>query len=94
MPSKPFVSRDRRIALGELKNLAGFVMDELDPQVGAQFIAGIALRMQSIIQGEVDLCLATDVDIEQALECAAAVEAKMLESVLARAKKDTAYADS
>jgi hypothetical protein len=90
---KPFVSRDRRIALGELMNLAAFVMDELDATTGAQFIAGIALRMQSIIQGASALYLATDVDIEQALECAAAVEEKMLESVLARAKKDTAYAD-
>jgi hypothetical protein len=89
-----FVSRDRRIALGELKNLAGFVMDELDAKDGAQFIAGIALRMQAIIQGESALYLATDVDVEQALECALAVEAKMLESVLKRAKKDTAYADT
>lgn len=89
--AKPFVSRDRRIALGELKNLAKFVMDELDAATGAQFIAGIALRMQSIIQGESALYLATDADIASALECAIAVEAKMLESVLARAKKDMAY---
>jgi hypothetical protein len=89
--SKPFVSRDRRIALGELKNMAGFVMDELPASLGTRFIAGIALRMKAIIDGETTAYIATDKDIAEMLRAAEVIERKMV----ARANnKDTAYADT
>ena len=87
-PTKFEVSRDRRIALGELKNLAGFVMDELDSEIGAQFIAGFALRMQSIIQGEAEIYTATDIDIEDALKTARAVEQQMLDELVRRWERE------
>lgn len=94
MAKPPFVSRDRRIALGELRNIAGFVMDKLDAKVGHVFISAIALRMEALIRGEVDVHPATDIDVKDALEVALEVKTKMLErgrQAAARAKKDTAY---
>jgi hypothetical protein len=72
--SAPFVSRDRRIILGELKNLAGFIMDELDAKHGVKLVAGIALRMKAIIDGEATPYLATDEDIADMLLAAEDIE--------------------
>ena len=50
MPAK-HLSRDRLVALGELKNLAGFVIDQVEPRLGRDLVAALALRMEAIIDG-------------------------------------------
>ena len=84
---KPFVSRDRRIALGELKNLAGLLMGQPATQETFEKVSAIALRMQAVIQGEVDVSVATDLDIENALEAAREVEGQMLEQMKKGARR-------
>jgi hypothetical protein len=73
---QPSVSREVRIALGELKNLAGFVMDQFDREVGETFIVAIALRMEALIKSESHPYAATDMDIQDALLTARVIKAR------------------
>ena len=74
MPAK-LLSRDRLVALGELKNLAGFVMEQVRPSLGAALVAAIALRMEAIIDGSSGpIYKATPKDIEEMLATAKVVK--------------------
>ena len=70
------VSSAQRVALGELKNLAGFLMTEMTSERQA-LVGALALRMKAVITREGPLYVATDADIADMLETARAIESVM-----------------
>lgn len=67
---------EKRAALGELKNLAGWFMDHkgIATHEKRMFIRGIALRMKALIIGEADVYLPGDEEVLGMLEEGVAIE--------------------
>lgn len=67
------VTRAQRIALGELKNLAGYLMDQ-HPEQGT-LVCALVMRMKEVIlKGRETLYEATDSDIQEMLKSAAVID--------------------
>jgi hypothetical protein len=67
------LSRDRLVALGELKNLAGLIMDAPATPYNTALVSALVLRMEAIVDGSSAPCKATPSDIEEVIASARVV---------------------